>query len=262
MTGLISAEWLKLHSVRSSRIILAVIGASLAVGAALTWYVASVWESTPIPDRDRVSISSMEELTLSINQLCFAILGILAMTTEYRTGLIRTTFTATPARGKVLAAKAIVLGAAAVVVGTGTSVLTYAVCDGIIGDRPIRFYDQPVDLAALLTAGPSTLMFALIGLGVGTVLRSAAGSISAVVALWYVLPIVALNLPDPWNSRVGSILLTKLDPQLAGVNPADKYANADMPDLLLSPLAAAAVMAAYLAAALVPAVVALRRDVR
>lgn len=262
MRGLIAAEWLKLHSVRSTKIVGAVIAASLAVGAALTWYVASTWDKMPAPDRDRVSIASVEELTLSVNQLCFAILGILAMTTEYRTGLIRTTFTATPARTKVLAAKAVVLGATALVIGTVTSLVTYAVCDSIIGDRPIRFYDQPVDLAALLTAGPSTLMFALIGLGLGTALRSAAGSISAVVALWYVLPIVALNLPKPWDSRVGSVLLTRLDPQLAGVDLAAKYTNADMPALLLSPPAAAATMAAYIAAALIPAVLALRRDTR
>ncbi|GIG71151.1 ABC transporter permease [Phytomonospora endophytica] len=262
MTGLISAEWLKLHSVRSTRIVAAVIAASIAGGAALTWYVASMWDKMSPADREHLSISSVEELTLSVNQLCFAVLGILAMTGEYRTGLIRSTFAATPARGKVLAAKAIVLGVCALVVGTATSLLTYAVCDAIIGERPIRFYDQPVDLTALLTAGPSTLMFALIGLGLGTALRSSAGAIAAVVALWYVLPIVAMNLPSPWDNRIGAVLLTRLDPQLAGVDLAAKYGADGMPGLLLSPAGAAAVMAAYTLAALIPATLSLRRDTR
>ncbi|HEY1178499.1 MAG TPA: hypothetical protein VGF17_20270 [Phytomonospora sp.] len=262
MTGLISAEWLKLHSVRSTRVIAAVMAASIAGAAALTWYVASVWDSMPEADRGRVAIASMEELTLSVDQLCFAILGILAMAGEYRTGLIRATFTAAPARGKVLAAKAIVLGTAALAVGTATSLLTYTVCDAIIGERAINVYDEPVALTALLTAGPSTLMFALIGLGLGTALRSAAGAITAVVALWYVLPMVALNLPSPWDGRVGAVLLTRLDAQLAGVDLAAKYDAPDMPAQLLSPLGAAAIMAAWALAALIPATLTLRRDVR
>jgi ABC-type transport system involved in multi-copper enzyme maturation permease subunit len=263
MTGLISAEWLKFRTLRSSRIVAAVVAGSILFGAALTWYVASVWDKMPAADREHVAISSIEELTLSVNQLCFAVLGILAMTSEFKTGLIRSTIAATPARGKVLAAKAIVISVCALVVGTATSLVTYYVCDAVIGDRPIRFYDQPVDLAALLTAGPSTVMFALIGLGLGTALRSAAGSIAAVVAAWYVLPMVALNLPAPWNARVGAILLTRLDPQLAGVDLAAKYGSTDMPGQFLSPAGAAAVMAAYILAALLPALLTLRRrDIR
>ncbi|MEV0644998.1 hypothetical protein AB0I28_07010 [Phytomonospora sp. NPDC050363] len=261
MTGLIAAEWLKFHSVRATRIVACVIPASIAGGAALTWYVADTWDKMAPADRDQVSIASVEEITLSVSQLCFAILGVLAMTAEYKTGLIRSTFTAVPSRRLVLAAKAIVLAATALVVGTATSVLTYLVCDAVIGERPIPYYDQPAEPAALLTAGPSTLVFAMIGLGLGTLMRSAAGAITAIVGLWYVLPIVALNLPVPWDSRVGSVLLTRLDAQLAGVDLVAKYGEG-MPAALLSPLAAAIAMAAYIAAALIPATLTIRRDLR
>ena len=259
MTGLLSAEWLKLHSTRATRIAAAVIATAIAGCAALAWYVAAMYDRLSPEDKTHLSVSPLEELTLSVNQICFAVLGVLAVTAEYRTGLVRTTFTVAPRRRAVLAAKAAVLGGAGMATGIAVSLATHGICAAIIGDRPIRFYDTPADIPLLLAAGPSVLVFALLGLGLGVALRSSAGAIATVVLLWYALPIVALNLPEPWNDRVGALALTRLDSQLAGVDLAAKYGGT-MPEALLSPWGAAAVLAAYAALALAPAFRWIRRD--
>lgn len=259
MTGLIAAEWLKLHSTRAARITAAVLVTAIAGCAALAWYVASMYDRLSPADKPHLSVSPLEELTLSVSQIGFAVLGVLAITSEYRTGLVRTTFTVAPARRRVLAAKALVLAAAGLATGIAVSLATHGICAAIIGDRPIRFYDTPADVPLLLAAGPSVLVFALLGLGLGVVLRSSAGAIATMVLLWYALPIVALNLPAPWSSRIGALALTRLDSQLAGVDLAAKYGGT-MPEALLSPWGAAAVLAAYAAAGLAPAFLRIRRD--
>ena len=68
-------------------------------------------------------------------QLALGVLGVLAVTSEYSTGMIRTTFTAAPQRGTVIAAKAAVFGAASFVVGAVVSLFTFLVGQAILGDR-------------------------------------------------------------------------------------------------------------------------------
>ncbi|MFI0483605.1 hypothetical protein [Actinomadura sp. 9N215] len=118
----------------------------------------------------------------------------------------------------------------------------------VVGDRP--FPDQRAsvahDLPVFAVAGTYVAVFALIGVSLGVLLRSAAGALVSVVVLWHVLPLLVDHLPEPWNERAGSVMPGALPDQIAGLS-ADQsiYGN------LLSPGAAVAVMLAY---ALVPLV--------
>ncbi len=53
-------------------------------------------------------------------------------------------------------------------------------------------------------------VFALLGLSLGVLLRSAAGSLVSVVFVWHVLPLLVYHLPGPWNERAGSVMLAGL----------------------------------------------------
>lgn len=86
------------------------------------------------------------------------------------------------------------------------------------------------------------MMYALLGLFLGALTRSTAGSIAVLAAVWYLVPLIVHHFPEPWNKRLGSLLPDALAGQIAGTgNPDSIYGS------MLPPLAALAVMAAYIA---------------
>ncbi|WP_055480266.1 ABC transporter permease subunit [Sphaerimonospora mesophila] len=245
MIDALAAEWLKIRTLRSTLIVLVVLAVFVGLMALLAVYAATAWDAMSPEQRSRSAVSDLAPLTEWVASLAMAVLGVLTITGEYGTGMIRTTFAAMPARGVVLTAKAGVVAAVSYISGLAAVVATFAVSRLIIGDRPIPgqsaepFADRlPLFLAMAL----SITMFALIGLFLGTLTRSAAGSIAILVAVWYLIPIVVNHLPAPWHERIGSLVPSALTGQLAGTgNPDSVYGS------LLSPPVALAVMAAYVA---------------
>jgi ABC-type transport system involved in multi-copper enzyme maturation permease subunit len=137
-----------------------------------------------------------------IGMIAIVVLGVVFVTSEYSRGVIRTTFTASPRRGRVLAAKAVVLGIAVFVVGL------VAALAALFLTRPIQrrngfeapaYPDPSLADGAVLRAVIGTALFlavlALFALGVGTVLRRTAGAITLVIALAVVPSILGAFLP-------------------------------------------------------------------
>ncbi|OLF06793.1 hypothetical protein BLA60_30035 [Actinophytocola xinjiangensis] len=122
----------------------------------------------------------------ALSQAPLAILAVRTITDEYRAGLILTTFTATPRRGRVLAAKATVV--AGLVAATGA-----------LGVFP---------------AAPHLTLTALLGLGIAAVVRDPATSIGLLLALLHLIPLLAQAIADPYWHQ----LLLSTTPGL-GLNP-------------------------------------------
>ncbi|ETK35179.1 ABC transporter permease subunit [Microbispora sp. ATCC PTA-5024] len=243
MTYVLAAEWRKLWSARSTRLVLAVVAVSVGLMALLAWYAANLWDGLPPARRSAMGLAPLPELLEWIASLCFAVLGVISFTGEYGTGMIRLTFTAMPSRQSVLAAKAAVVGALALACGLAAVAATSLLGRWIIGGRTMR--GQPTEpflreLPQLGAMGLSITTFALLGLFAGAIARSTAAAVAVLVAIWYVIPIVANNVPAPWDERLGSVLPGALAGQIAGTgNPYSVGGS------LLSPLAALAVNAAY-----------------
>jgi ABC-2 type transport system permease protein len=245
--GVLASEWLKLRSVRSTYWILAVVAAFVLLDVLLAWYSAGYWDGATPQARQHFALTPPAPVVGWIVQLLLAVLGVLAITSEYATGTIRASIAAVPRRRRLLAAKAAVVGAFALVTAQAALFAAFFVSHGIIGARPMRFWTAPVsaEVPVLLSWGLSATMFALVGLGLGAVLRSTAAAIVAVVVLWYVLPIVALHLPAPVGGWASALMLVNLAPQLSGA-PELSAGH----DTLLSPPAAFAAIAAYAMVAL------------
>ncbi|GGO29616.1 ABC transporter permease [Microbispora rosea subsp. aerata] len=259
MIDALATEWLKLRTLRSTSVVLGVVAAVVGLMTLLAWWSARTWDRLPPGQRDHLFVSPLPEVTHMLASLCLAVLGVLAFSGEYGTGMIRTTFTVLPSRGRVLAAKAGVVGVVAVCTGLAAVLATYAAGRLLIGDRPIRGQSAEAlsgQLPHFLAMSLSIAMFALLGLCLAAITRSAVAAVAILVAVWYVLPIVGHNLPAPWDERVGSILPGALAGQLAGTGNPYSVAGA-----LLSPPAALAVMVAYVAVPYaVAAVLLARRD--
>jgi ABC-2 type transport system permease protein len=253
----VNAEWWKIRSVRSTYYVLGVVLGAVVVAALLAWYAGNSWDHATPERRGQFSLGPMSELVAWVAQMLLAVLGVLAITSEYSTGMIRTSLTAVPRRGRLLAAKAAVVAAVALVVGEAATFVAFFASRQIIGNRPMRFYTSSVasQLPLLLALGLSVMVFALVGLGLGVVLRSTAGAIVTVAALWYLLPAVASFLPAPWNERLASLMLMSLPRELAG----EQSAGVAQMHGVLSPWGALAVLAGYVALPLGAAALALRR---
>ncbi|MGW2158637.1 ABC transporter permease subunit [Nonomuraea sp. NPDC001699] len=254
--SVLASEWRKVRSVRSSYLIVGISIGTILLGLALASMAAGMYDNAPMEQRPSARIADLEEVLVIVPQLCMGVLGTLVITSEYTTGLIRTSLTIVPRRWPVLAAKSAVVGAMSLLIGPLAVFGTYFVSRWVLGDRfsgayLTSFADR---LPFLLVTSLTVAVFALLGLGLGALLRSAAGAITVLVGLIYVIPMIVGNIPEPWSERLGSIMIGALPREITGdIITTSVYGS------LLSPPAAAAVLVAYAVLPLLAAVWLIRR---
>ena len=182
----VRSEWIKLLTLRST-------WWSLGVTVALSLAISLMMASASRDFGGGLAPVMTIVMPMQFTMLVAGILGAIAVTGEYSTGMIRSTFTAEPHRGAVLGAKAIVV---AVVMALATA-LTYLVAilltAPILGGAGIDWSDAAQSWVPLGAGVFAMAMFALIGLGFGFIIRNGAGAIAATVGVLFVLPIV-LNM--------------------------------------------------------------------
>lgn len=250
VTDPLAAEWLKLRTVQSTFYTLFAVAMFVPMAGLLAWQTAAAWDTASTARRAELATMHPEDGLLMFVQLAIAALGVLAITSEYATGMIRTTFVGVPRRGRVLGAKSLVVGAVALVAGQVSVFAMYFLTDLVIGDRAIPLYSTAFtdEVPRLLALGLSVMVVGLLGLGLGALTRSTTGALTLVAALLFVFPTMGRLLPAPWDDRFTAVTLPRLPLQLAGAY--DSY---------LSPLGALAALAAYVLLTLVAAHVALHR---
>ena len=247
---LLASEWTKFRSVRSTcwSLLVAVvtpIGASALVAFAFAHQPTS---AGPPPDPLLPEVLSLEYAVIAVS-----VMGVLAFSAEYSTGLIRTTFAAAPRRRAVLAAKAVVLGTVTLAAGELVAFVSFFLAQAILSGHHLGVsLSRPGVPGAVLAAGLLLCACTLLGLALGAIIRHTAGGIAATIAV-IVLPGIVALLPAPWSGRLGRFTLLEAARQVTALHPA---ANLFSPGLSL--LVVLAWPAAALAAA---AVLITRRDV-
>ncbi|HEY4332439.1 MAG TPA: hypothetical protein VGM78_07715, partial [Ilumatobacteraceae bacterium] len=140
-------------------------------------------------------------------QLAVGVLGVLAMSSEFTTGMIRTSFAAVPGRRTLLLAKALVLGGVCLVVTMVSVFIAFFAGQAVLSSGPVHATISQHDvLRAVFGAGAFLTLIALLGLAIGTVVRRTPGAISTLFGIVLIAPLLADALPDPWNTDVGKIL--------------------------------------------------------
>ena len=246
---LLASEWTKFRSVRSTywSLLVAVV-TPVAVSVVVAVAFANVPASAgPPPDPLLAEVISLEYAVIAV-----AVMGVLAFSAEYSTGLIRTTFAAAPRRRAVLAAKAAVLGAVTLAAGELVAFTSFFLVQAVLaGHHRGVSLSRPGVPGAVLAAGLLLCVCALLGLALGSIIRHTAGGIAATIAVIVVSAILGL-LPAPWNGRIGRFTLLEAAHQVTALHPA---AN------LFSPGLSLLVMLAWPAVALAAAAVLItRRD--
>lgn len=212
--GLMRSEWIKLRSLRStvwSFVLLIVLGIAVAalMSIASAVQLGGVGLSMQIPAGDQALILlSSATSGVFLGQMIVAILGVISITGEYSTGMIKSTLTAVPRRLPALAAKAIVMFLATFVVGLVSAVTSFGVASLLLlGEGLSANLFDPIVLVPLLASALYLALVAVFALGVGAFLRSSAGSIALAVGTLLVLPVIVGLIPADWALSITPFLL-------------------------------------------------------
>ncbi|AZM48835.1 ABC transporter permease [Streptomyces sp. WAC 06738] len=200
-----ASEWTKIRSVRSTMwtlgvMLLLVVGVGFLIALAMS---SDDWVGAPL--------LSGGLFGLMLGQICIVTLGVLVITSEYGTGMIRTTLTASPQRWRVLAAKAVVFFVLAFVLTTAACAITALVHSAVLGGQTVpeyemnepMFKDSVSDSGELIatssqwfdaTVGAALYvsLLGLLALAVGAILRHSAGAITTMVGFILLPLIIAL----------------------------------------------------------------------
>lgn len=198
MRDAVTSEWTKLRTVRSTWWILLITVVTALGGSVIVALSAASGAGAPFDPVVGTFIAWVEYPVLGLG-----VLGALAITNEYASGQIRTTFTALPQRLTVLAAKAAALGGLVLVVSELLAFCSFAITDLVLtaSHRAVGI-GHPGVLRAVACAGLTMVGIALLGLGLGVIIRHTAGAIIAVPAVLY-LPLVLLAVPTSWGPHLG-----------------------------------------------------------
>jgi ABC-type transport system involved in multi-copper enzyme maturation permease subunit len=251
---LATAEWIKLRSLRSSYLVLlAAAATAFVVGLLACGADASQWPHMTPGQRAGFDPMADSFVGFSVAQLVFAAMGVLVVTGEYSSGLIRTTFAAVPARRAVLAAKAAVAATVMAIVGVITALATFTAGQAVLsGQHAGISLGQPVAIRAVAAAAAYLAAVTLIGVALGVLIRNAAGAMTAMVVLLFLAPAL-LHGTSRWVTGIASALPANAIRRLVSLHP---WPHAP------SVAEAALVIAAYPALALAVAACAIhRRDV-
>lgn len=201
-THVLRSELLKLRSVRSTfwTLVSAVVF-NVALAALAAGFIAgrlNAHEKQTV-DAIRLSLAGVH-----FSQIAFGVLGVLVISSEYGTGMIRATLSAVPQRRAVLAAKAIVFTVTALVIGTASSFAAYfAFQASLSGDSLRSSLSDPGVLRAVTGGGLYLAALGLLGFGLGAIIRASAGAIATLFGLLFVPPILINLLPHAWQTTVG-----------------------------------------------------------
>ncbi len=163
-------------------------------------------------------------------QLAIGVLGVLLITGEYATGMIRATLAAVPSRLPVLWAKAAVFATVTLVLTVPSVLGAFLIGQSILKAKHLQTgLGDPGVLRAVLGAALYLTVIGLLGLGLGALLRNTAGGISALFGVLFVLPIIVRFLPASWADPIDKYLpstageaITHVHADPGSVGPVDR----------------------------------------
>jgi ABC-type transport system involved in multi-copper enzyme maturation permease subunit len=198
----IRSEWIKLKTLRSTLIVLAVtviamVGLGLLIAAITNHNFASMGPG------DRANFNAVDRVLGGVNiaQLTVGVLGVLLISGEYSTGMVRATFGAVPTRLPVLWAKLTVFAAVIFSISLVSSFAAFFGGQALLGSHSVGL-GAPGALRAVFGVALYLTVIGLLGVTFGFIIRNTAGGIAGLFGLLLVLPGLSNLLPTSWQNSV------------------------------------------------------------
>ena len=249
--GTLASEFTKIRSVRSTYwTLFAMVVVTIGIGALACVAAVSHGGHGPFFDATQHSL-----IGLVLGQLIIVVLGALAITSEYSTGMIRTSLSVQPRRGTVLAAKGIVFTLVSLISGLVASFGSFFIGQAILSSKNLdTSLGDPNVLRAVIGGGLFLAVCGMLAFGLGVLLRHTAAAITASIGLLFVLFVLVNFLPQNWQNHVDKWIPFNAGSQIwTTVNQPNTH--------LFSPWTGFAVFLGYAVIAIIAgAIVFLRRD--
>ena len=203
-------------------------GAGAAVGRAVVLtiglaaissaVIASHWAGMPAAERANFNPLEPSMIGLNFAQLAIGVLGVLVISAEYSTGMIRSSFCAVPRRLPVLWAKAGTYAAVTLVLMVPAALVAFFVSQSILSGQHIQIaFSQAGVARAVIGAGVYLTVLGVFALGLGAIIRNTAGAITAFAGILFVLPGLMHVLPTSWNDAVSPYLPSNAGQQIMSI---------------------------------------------
>jgi ABC-2 type transport system permease protein len=198
------SEWTKLVSLRSTRYsLVAAVVMTIGLAAAACAVVANHWPHMSPHDRANFHPLEVTFVGVQLAQLAIGVLGVLVISGEYSTGMIRSTLIAVPKRLPVLWAKVAVYGAVAFALMLPSVLIAFFVGQSILSNRHIQIgFGHPGAARAVVGAALYLTVIGIFGLALGAIVRNTAGGIATFAGILFVLPPLLNVLPTSWNDAI------------------------------------------------------------
>jgi ABC-2 type transport system permease protein len=248
----VASEWIKLRTLRSTFWSFAAAAAFIiGLGMLFTSFQANNWNQRPIVERLLFDPTQVSLRGTYLAQLAIGVLGVMAVTGEYSTGMIRATLSAVPRRLPVLWAKLAVFGAVVFGVMVVATLIAFEIGQALLSSTHAQAtLSSPGALRAVIGGALYLSVLAMLGVGLGFLIRNTAGAIASLFGLLLVLPVLAQALPGHWAGSV-----TKVLPMPAGTSIMETRFD----PTALSPWTGFGVFCLYAVAAIAAGAVMLKR---
>lgn len=247
------SEWTKLRSVRSTRwSFFAAVVFAIGIAALACTVVAHHYPQMDPREQANFDALGVSLAGVQLAQLAIGVLGVLVITAEYSTGMIRASMTAVPKRLPVLWGKAMVFAGVTAALMIPAALIAFFAGQAILSRHHINIaFTHPGVPRAVIGSGLYLVVVGLFALGLGAIVRNTAGGIALFAGIMFVIPPLMNVLPANWNNAASPYL-----PLAAGeaIMSLSKGSN-------LAPWVGLGLFAGYAAVTLaVAAVLLLRRD--
>ena len=208
LANVVRSEWTKLWSLRSTRwtLLVAFLGQA-GLGPLVAAIQMGRWSQ--LAPHDRLTYDSINTAVggYHLAQLAIGVLGVLVITGEYSTGMIRSSLMAVPRRLPVLWAKILVYAAVTFVLMLIASLISFFAVQAIVTQHHVQqSIGAPGALRTVIGAALYMTALAVMCTGIGGILRNTAGGIATFVGLLFVLPGIVAILPSSLNNDISPYL--------------------------------------------------------
>jgi ABC-type transport system involved in multi-copper enzyme maturation permease subunit len=212
------SEFTKLRSLRSTLwTLLSAVVLMIGIGALFAVVTSSQYHAFIASQRASFNPAGTSLSGITFAQIAFGVLGVLIVSGEYSTGMIRSSLTAVPRRLPVLWGKLAVFAGMIFGVSVIASFISFFIGQAVLSGHHLDVaITAPGALRSVIGAALYVTVVGMIAVGLGTLLRNTAAGISAFVAVFFIIPPLAQALPSSISSHLGPYLPTNAGAALYG----------------------------------------------
>lgn len=252
VSQVVHSEWTKIRSVRSTVWTLgAAVVVTVGLGALICLLVRNEFDDMPVRERLTFDATGTAFTGMGLGQLAMIVFGVLVVSNEYSTGMIRSSLAAVPQRGTFLSSKVAVATALAFVVGLLTSFLTFLAGQAALGGQLRTSLDEPGVLRAVFGGALYMTLIAMFSMGAAAMLRSPMLSLGILMPFFFLV-----------SNILGAVSATKKLGRYLPDQAGQKVMRVVAPsggDVPYGPWGGLAIMAAWVVAALIGGYVLLKK---